>query len=239
MRSFLFLYLASFLSAAPALAASFSVPPALVEQMGRLRGSPQFAERVQAFDALVDRLGRLTFAPLEEAIRGSRIDARRVEAMRKEAKGVIGVQELLRRRDVEGGYSLGLSLARGEYAMLSERMDLTPWAQAYARFGIDWRSEPNHTAIFLEKIRASQKPIVMLVPAGMSRHPNSVTTREFDWFFQGPERMRTTLFVFGAYSFLTPEMEALRVKAGISRDAFRALVMRALGHGPSSWEQGL
>lgn len=220
--------------------ADFVIPPQMQVRIDYLRQQPTLKSRVEAIDLLVQKLRDFAFTPLGTALEKSELTSEQIEKLSRNSRGLITMTDLLRHPVFSEGYSLGLSIANGEYRMLSERMNLMTWHDSYPEFGIDWKANDNHTELFMEKLTVTEKPVVFFIPNRILTHEKAgFTKKELQWLLDRPQKMRHVLYVFGAYDFLNAEIEALRVAAGFSRDELCALVMRALGHGFSTCEQSI
>lgn len=221
-------------------AGKFTVPEPLAQQMDVYRQDPELASRAESFDRLVILLENLDSPSVADAIKASDLDAKTIQFLSSHSRGIFSIGDLLKQKPFEGGFALGLSAQDGQYEMISERMNVSAWPEAYAYFRIDWKKEKNHTAIFLGKITSTNEPIVFVLPNTLiSYNKPSITKNEFIWLMNNPDKMKNVYFVLGGYELITDEMKSLVKGAGISNEMFRALFMRALGAESSSYDQVL
>ncbi|WP_413577985.1 hypothetical protein ACLVWU_05650 [Bdellovibrio sp. HCB290] len=243
MKYFILCFIAAFTLGASlqaSAAGKFTVPEPITKEIDSYRGNPKLAPRAEAFDQLVLLMENLYSPSLEDAIKASDLDAKTIQFITDHSRGLFPIGALLAQKPVESGYSLGLSAKEGQYEMLSERMNFTAWSEAYAGFGIDWKKEKNHTAIFLEKVTATNKPVVFLLPNTLVKYNQpSITKNEFTWLMNNPGKMKNVFFFLGGYELITEEMKNLADQAGLSNDMFRALFMRALGAESSNYDEAL
>lgn len=224
--------------AAPLADSPPTIPKARTTEYLRTAGKDP--ARVAAYDELVAQLLQLKDpAPLPVLVDKAGLDAESQAAVEKKSAGVLSVSEFLRLRNLAGGYALGISGAGqlGQYQMWAERQGLVHWEIAYAQFGIDWRVESNHTEEFMEKIAGTGRPLVMFLPHDVFGPKGEYTKKEVRWLLAHEKALARTYFVYGAYDLVTKKLEKLREKAGLSKDEFRALFLRAVGMAkPSQYE---
>lgn len=234
--------LAFILWASNAFAAPFVVPDAIAQKITyfKSQNDADLQHRAKSLEQLISKLQVLRSPTLTEALKSSDLSAAILQTLQKNSKGLFSVDELKSLPHTAGGFSLGISARDGIYEMISERFDFLPWSYAYEDFKIDWHKVKNHTDVFLKKVEATGKPVVFLVPdLTLSYKGASVTVDEFKWFLADVKRMKNVYFVFGAYSMVSPELEALRIEASESKSTLRALFLRALGAESTAYDSEL
>ena len=217
-----------------------SVPAPIREQMALLRKDARYADRVAAYDKLIYELTHLRYENRDVCLARTDLDAKTLNVMLANSRGVYTVEDILKRPFVKGGYSLGLSAVAGIYPMFSERLGLSPWMTAYPELDVDWEKIVDHTPVFLSRVEATSRPVVFFLPNKLLTFGRaSITLGEFEWYMAKPSRMKNVFFVVGSYDLITTETHGLAEKAGLSESAFRALFMRAVGASTSQYDQDL
>jgi hypothetical protein len=239
LQVILLLCLSSSCFVSPARAEPFILPPKIAMQLETFKNMPGLAakNRVLKIEALIAKLKFLTLPnDVASLIDSDLVNTKALDVIKKHSRGVVSLADL-KSLPIATGFSLGLSARSGIYEILSERFHLKPWTLAYPEFQIDWHKVKNHTEVFLNRVQATEKPVVFFLPQQtLSYTGTSITVDELKWYLQDEARLKNVYFVFGAYDLITPDLEKAREEAGYSTDEFRALFLRALGATSSSYD---
>jgi hypothetical protein len=150
-------------------------------------------------------------ADLSAAVARSGLSPAQLDLIGRHAKAgrPLGIDEFLKGVPLEdNGYLLGIT-GGGVYDRAAEVTGLTPYREVYAeRIGA---VRTDATPAFLEHLTEAGDTVVFLVPPDALTHPEAnMTKQELEWFFEHPERMKETHFVFGAYDAAGRDLAALR-----------------------------
>ena len=159
----------------------------------------------------VNPMDRLRPIDLAAEIKASEIPEETMALFRQHSAGVLSLDDfaaLWPSVQKARSYGLGITDDKGMYEAATRAYGLTNWFRAYQEwagrgvFGIK-----DGDILFLDYITRTGQQAVFFVPPMVFSHPSAnVTRKEIEWFSQNPERATDTLFVFGLYSAINPQV---------------------------------
>lgn len=195
----------------------------------RMSSLDDYPEMIKSLSDLINLVKEMSWESQSNAIKKSGIDAGTLQFVRENAKGLVSARELLKIKEIEGSFTLGLSFDGGyrergnisSYRVFVDGLNLIHYGTSYNLFKIAVNGD-DHVNQHLEKITSTEKNVIFFVPNDFCTfcvRDTGITKREFQWLLDHPDRMKKVIFVFGAYDLVTSEMyeasDGMHVKSGL------------------------